>query len=115
MCRRAETTVGGLVLDTGADKLRAMRPILPLLLVSWLAGSTGCGGAASTSDATTAPSTAGAEEIAEAESTGTAPAGAPCDYGGAERTTCQGGLVCCYPPEGEVAYGSCAAQCEGYD
>jgi len=49
------------------------------------------------------------------ESRGTAAEGGECDFGGAERYTCTGGLVCCYPEEGEVAYGTCLSVCPGYE
>lgn len=47
-----------------------------------------------------------------AETGGTARQGERCDYGGADRYTCGGGLECCY---GEHAtsdgYGTCQAEC----
>jgi hypothetical protein len=82
-------------------------------------GALACGGggadAATEQDQTAVPaqSTGGDEEQASAG--GTAESGDPCDFGGAERTTCQGGLVCCYPEQGEVEYGTCVATCPGYD
>jgi hypothetical protein len=66
---------------------------------------------------TTAPPVSGptATPVSEQVAGGSARPGEQCDFGGADRYTCQGGLVCCYPPSGEVAYGTCVAECEGYD
>ncbi len=39
--------------------------------------------------------------------------GESCDFGGAERSTCKAGLVCCYGPEGDPnPYGTCLPECE---
>lgn len=77
-----------------------------------------CGGAAAegpgTGAATGGEAAPGAVPVAaEPEATGgTARQNEPCDYGGAERYTCIGGLECCYGehqrPDG---YGSCQAEC----
>ncbi len=81
-------------------------------------GLVACGGGSASSEGgsqTTTQSTAPVAPTQEEETGGTAEAGQDCDYGGAERYTCRGGLVCCYPEEGEVAYGTCSASCPGYD
>ena len=78
----------------------------------------GCGGAgAEQSSAAPAGGPAGAGgpgavATAPEDTGGLARQGEACDYGGAERYTCTGGLECCYGeharPDG---YGSCQAEC----
>ncbi len=94
----------------------AMRFVIALACASLL-GLSACGGGSSEQqNQTTAAdqSAAPAAPATEEATGGTAEAGDDCDYGGAERYTCRGGLVCCYPEEGEVAYGTCAEDCPGY-
>jgi hypothetical protein len=92
-----------------------MRFVIALVLL----GLAACGGGSASSDegsqTTPGPSNAPVAAAEEEETGGTAQQGDDCDYGGAERFTCRGGLVCCYPEEGEVAYGTCTASCPGYD
>jgi len=92
---------------------------LTFLLIAALAW-TACGGGSASGEAGpgggggTAPPSENAVPVASGP-TGSAAQGAQCDFGGAERFTCAAGLVCCYPAEGEVAYGSCTQNCPGYD
>jgi hypothetical protein len=73
-----------------------------------------CGAPAESSGpAVTGPT--GQGPVTEPTGGGSARPGEQCDFGGADRYTCSAGLICCYPPEGEVAYGTCTAECEGYD
>jgi hypothetical protein len=88
------------------------------VVVSFVSALVACGGGAASGEGPTAP---GATPVASSQDPeggnagGTAQAGADCDFGGAESYTCSGALVCCYPEEGEVAYGACAETCPGYD
>lgn len=87
-------------------------------VISFALVACGGGSAASGEGPTTAPGptpVASAQDPEGGTAGGTAQAGADCDFGGAENYTCGASLVCCYPEEGEVAYGTCAATCPGYD
>ncbi|MBW2461397.1 MAG: hypothetical protein JRH11_07105 [Deltaproteobacteria bacterium] len=76
----------------------------------------GCGGGTSSSAPEATPAAAPVAAADEASGpAGSAQSGQDCDFGGADRTTCGTGLICCYPEEGEVAYGTCVASCPGYD
>jgi hypothetical protein len=93
-----------------------IRSTLGFVLVVCALACGGGGGGGATEASGSAPTETGASGGEEQATTGgTAGSGDQCDFGGAERYTCQGGLVCCYPEEGEVAYGTCAATCPGYD
>ncbi|MEM9189379.1 MAG: hypothetical protein AAGF12_09395 [Myxococcota bacterium] len=71
-----------------------------------------CGGAqAGTSEPADPVEAVGGGVTAEPSGGGSAGEGRDCDFGGADRYTCNAGLQCCYPREGEVAYGTCMAEC----
>jgi hypothetical protein len=88
-----------------------------LAVLLGIAALYGCGGAAAESGNGPAAAPGEAPGVAVADeptraSSGTAGRGEACDYGGADRFTCGGGLECCYGeharPDG---YGSCQAEC----
>jgi len=93
-----------------------MRFVMALAFALILPLSACGGGTAATND--NLETTEGSAPVAATEEEvggGTAQVGDDCDFGGAEGFTCRGGLVCCYPEEGEVNYGTCAEDCPGYD
>lgn len=95
-----------------------MRVILALALPAALLVACGASGSnqQGSSTATGGPAAAGAVPTAPEDTGGLARQGEACDYGGAERYTCTGGLECCYGdaarPDG---YGSCQAECNWDD
>jgi hypothetical protein len=87
-----------------------------------LALAAACGGGSASSQSEsgggTSTSGGGSDEgtpVAQPTNAGTAGQGDPCDFGGATHMTCGAGLHCCYPETGEVAYGTCTADCPGYE
>lgn len=99
-----------------AHMLRA--PVLALAL-STLSLAMACGSTGSDGQSTVGPgdtggggTAPGAVPTAPVDTGGLARQGDACDYGGAERYTCTGGLECCYGehqrPDG---YGSCQPEC----
>lgn len=94
---------------------RATLLALALWTISFLSA---CGGAgANDQNAPVGASGAGGQapgavSTPPADTGGIAGQGEACDYGGAERYTCSGGLECCYGehqrPDG---YGTCQAEC----
>jgi hypothetical protein len=99
---------------TREDTLHGMRFVTALIFASSMTLAA-CGGSSSSEGAATTPAIAPVAAPDEEAGGGSASVGDNCDFGGAERSTCTGGLVCCYPEEGEVEYGTCAQDCPGYD